>query len=203
MVKFLEISKSRLRNKILLHFFTNPDNEMYLREIASVLGEDPGNLSKELSKLEKEGVFSSTTRGRQKYFLINKSYPLFNELKSIIFKTIGIQGSLYNIVNEVDGIIFAFIYGSFAKSEESILSDIDLCLIVNIGNFNESIFIEKTSDLERKVTREINYIHYSEEEFYKREREKDSFILSILDDQKIMLKGEESELQRFTSRRKT
>lgn len=203
MVKFLEISKSRLRNKILLHFFTNPDTEMYLREIASVLGEDPGNLSKELSKLEKEGVFLSTTRGRQKYFLINKNYPLYNELKSIIFKTIGIQGSLYNIVDKDDSIIFAFIYGSFTKSEESALSDIDVCLIVDAGHFNENIFIEKINDLEHKISREINYIYYSEEEFYRKVREKDSFILSILNDKKIMLRGEESGLQRFTGRRKT
>ena len=108
MINFLEISKSRLRNKILLHFFTNPDDEKYLREIAIILGEDPGNLSKEMSKLEKEGIFLSADRGKQKYFSLNKKYPLFEELKSIIFKTIGIQGSLYKIVNEVVGIIFAF-----------------------------------------------------------------------------------------------
>jgi predicted nucleotidyltransferase len=194
MINFLEISKSRLRNKILLHFFTNPDDEKYLREIAIILGEDPGNLSKEMSKLEKEGIFLSADRGKQKYFSLNKKYPLFEELKSIIFKTIGIQGSLYKIVNEVVGIIFAFIYGSFAKSEESALSDIDLCLIIDIGYFNENIFLEKINDLENRISREISYIYYSEKEWYRMVKEKDSFILSILDNQKIMLKGEESEL---------
>jgi predicted nucleotidyltransferase/predicted transcriptional regulator with HTH domain len=194
MINFLEISKSRLRNKILLHFFTNPDDEKYLREIAIILGEDPGNLSKEMSKLEKEGIFLSADRGKQKYFSLNKKYPLFEELKSIIFKTIGIQGSLYKIVNEVVGIIFAFIYGSFAKNEESALSDIDLCLIIDIGYFNENIFIEKINDLENRISREINYIYYSEKEWYRMVKEKDSFILRILDNQKIMLKGEESEL---------
>lgn len=194
MINFLEISKSRLRNKILLHFFTNPDDEKYLREIAIILGEDPGNLSKEMSKLKKEGIFLSADRGKQKYFSLNKKYPLFEELKSIIFKTIGIQGSLYKIVNEVVGIIFAFIYGSFAKSEESALSDIDLCLIIDIGYFNENIFLEKINDLENRISREINYIYYSEKEWYRMVKEKDSFILSILDNQKIMLKGEESEL---------
>ncbi|MFZ3085695.1 MAG: nucleotidyltransferase domain-containing protein [Candidatus Hydromicrobium sp.] len=194
MINFLEISKSRLRNKILLHFFTNPDDEKYLREIAIILGEDPGNLSKEMSKLGKEGIFLSADRGKQKYFSLNKKYPLFEELKSIIFKTIGIQGSLYKIVNEVVGIIFAFVYGSFAKSEESALSDIDLCLIIDIGYFNENIFLEKINDLENRISREINYIYYSEKEWYRMVKEKDSFILSILDNQKIMLKGEESEL---------
>ncbi len=201
MIKFLEISKSRLRNKILLHFFTNPDDEKYLREIAVILVEDPGNLSKELSKLEKEGIFLSINRGKQKYFSINKKYPLFNELKSIIFKTIGIYGSLQKITSEVGGIVLAFIYGSFAKSEEGAFSDIDLCLIINIEHFNENIFLEKINNLEHRISREINYTYYSGEEWYKRVKEKDSFILSILDDKKIMLKGEESGLRRLNSRR--
>ena len=90
MVNFLEMTRSRLRQKLLSYFFTNPNANLYLREIASVLKEDPGNLSKEFAKLEKEGIFISTLRGNQKYFSLNKKYPLYKELKSIIFKTIGI-----------------------------------------------------------------------------------------------------------------
>src|SRR3990172_352095 len=102
MVNFLEMTRSRLRRKVLSCFFTNPDSNLYLREIASVLKEDPGNLSKEFAKLEKEGIFSSITRGNQKYFLLNRKYPLYKELKSIVFKTIGIEGRLKEIVNGVD-----------------------------------------------------------------------------------------------------
>ena len=55
MVNFLEMTKSRLRRKLLSFFFTNPDTNLYLREISAILKEDPGNLSKEFNKLEKEG----------------------------------------------------------------------------------------------------------------------------------------------------
>ena len=160
MINFLEITKSRLRNKILLHFFTNTDDEMYLREMALRLKEDPGNLSKELSRLEKEGIFISQFRGKQKYFFLNKTYPLFNELKSIIFKTIGIQGSLQNIINKTSGIVTALIYGSFATGKENASSDIDLCLIVKDSVFNENNFISKIDGLEKTISREINYIYY-------------------------------------------
>ena len=159
MVNFLEITRSRLRNKILLHFFTNPSDELYLREISVRLSEDPGNLSKEMSKLKKEGIFLSQLRGNQKYFFLNKDYPLYDELKSIIFKTIGIQGSIQKIINETEGIITVFIYGSFATAEETSASDIDLCLIVNNGVFNENGFISKINDLEKNISREINYIY--------------------------------------------
>lgn len=191
MINFLEITKSRLRNKILLHFFTNVDDEMYLREMALRLKEDPGNLSKELSKLEQEGIFISQFRGKQKYFFLNKSYPLFNELKSIIFKTIGIQGSLQNIINEISGIVSAFIYGSFTTGKENASSDIDLCLIVKDSVFNEHNFISKINVLGKTISREINYIYYSEEEWKKQINENDSFIINIKMGPKIILKGDE------------
>ncbi|MBE3092974.1 MAG: nucleotidyltransferase domain-containing protein [Chloroflexi bacterium] len=191
MINFLEITKSRLRNKLLLHFFTNTDDEMYLREMALALREDPGNLSKELSKLEKEGVFISQFRGKQKYFFLNKAYLLFNELKSIIFKTIGIQGSLQEIINETSGIVSAFIYGSFATRKENASSDIDLCLIVKDSVFNENNFISKINKLEKTVSREINYIYYSDDEWKKQVSENDSFIINIKMGPKIVLKGDE------------
>jgi len=190
MINFLEITKSRLRNKILLHFFTNTDDEMYLREMALILKEDPGNLSKELSKLEKEGIFKSQFRGKQKYFFLNKTYPLFNELKSIIFKTIGIKGGLEKIINETSGVISAFIYGSFATGEENASSDIDLCLIVKDSVFNENNFISKINDFEKTISREINYIYYSEDEWEKQVNENDSFIINIKMGPKIVLKGD-------------
>ena len=190
MINFLEITKSRLRNKILLHFFTNIDSEMYLREMALRLEEDPGNLSKELSKLEKEGIFISQFRGKQKYFFLNKTYPLFNELKSIIFKTIGIKGSLQNIINETSGIVSAFIYGSFANGKENASSDIDLCLIVKDSVFNENNFISKINDFAKNISREINYIYYSEDEWEKQVNGNDSFIINIKMSPKVVLKGD-------------
>jgi len=61
-------TKSRLRNKILLHFFTNTDDEMYLREIVLILKKDPGNLSKALSKLEKESIFYNNSGASRNIF---------------------------------------------------------------------------------------------------------------------------------------
>jgi predicted nucleotidyltransferase len=191
MANFLEITRSRLRNKILLHFYTNPNYELYLREMAVVLDEDPGNLSKEMSKLEKEGIFLSRSRGKQKYFSLNKDYPLYDELKSIIFKTIGIKGSIQKITDEADGIVTAFIYGSYASGEETSASDIDLCLIIDDNIFDEDIFISRINDLEKSTSREVNYIYYSKDEWIDKINQKDSFIDSIKKGQKIILKGDE------------
>jgi len=186
MVNFLEITKSRLRRKLLAYFFTNPDSSLYLRETASILKEDAGNLSKEFVKLEKSGIFVSSIRGNQKYFSLNIKHPLYKDLKSIIFKTVGIEGSLREAVNDVEGVDAAFIYGSFAAKKEHSASDIDILII---GSPDENKLMKKIEVLEKTLQREINYNVYPKKEFKRRLEKKDSFAVNIIKRPKITLKG--------------
>lgn len=79
---------TRLRRKLLVYSFTHLDDARYVRELAVLIKEDAGNLSRELRKLEREGLYKSVTRGNLKLYSLNKSYSLFGELKSIILKTV-------------------------------------------------------------------------------------------------------------------
>jgi predicted nucleotidyltransferase len=195
MFKLLDLTKSKLRLKLLAYFFTNQEAKLYLREIAGLLGEDPGNLSKELSLLTKEGIFVFQKSGQQKYFYLNKKYPLYQELKSIISKTIGVEGSLKEILRGDKSIKFAFIYGSFASGQERNFSDIDLFIIGEPAIKNLSVNI---LELENKLKREINYTFYPIDELKSKLQEKDSFLINIFNKQdKIMLVGEEDELRRL------
>lgn len=196
MVSFIELTKSNLRKKILSFAFTNPDVNLYLREFARRIEADPGNLSKELAKLEKEGVFLSQKRGKEKYYCLNKKYPLYKELQSIVFKTTGIKGSLKKLLREIPGIKFAYIYGSYAKNEENLDSDIDMGLLVNIDDFSEEILMEKIKDLEKRLSREVNYMYHTLREWNNKIASKDSFVINILKEPKIMLIGKEDELRR-------
>src|ERR1700691_3413398 len=40
-------------------------------------------------RLERNGLFRSEVIGRQKYFQLNREYPLFDEVRKIVAKTIG------------------------------------------------------------------------------------------------------------------
>ena len=190
MINLLDLTKSKLRRKILQYFFTNPEQESYLREIARKFQEDPSNLSKEMIRLEKENIFASNYKGKQKYYKLNKSHPLFNEFKSIVFKTIGVKGRLENIANEVKGIISAFIYGSYAKNTENSASDIDLFMIINKKKFRENEFLPYIHQLESQLSREINYTYYSLEEWREKVANNESFIINMIKEPKIILKGQ-------------
>lgn len=186
MVKFLQLTKSRLRQKILSYYFTNPAECLYLRQLASILKEDAGNLSKELSRLEREGVFTAQKKGNQKYFSLNQSYALFKELKSIVFKTVGIEGQLKRIIQDTKGIQLSLIYGSYAAGKEHAISDIDLLIV---GNPDEDKLIKEIESTEKLLGREINYNIYPVQEFKEKIKRRDSFIMNILKRPKIILKG--------------
>lgn len=186
MTVFPEIGKSRLRRALLGYFCANSDARLYLRQAAAILGEDPGNLSKELAHLENIGIFTSAMSGKQRYYSLNKQYPLFNELKAVIFKTIGVEGALKKMVASLTGVKKAFIYGSFAREEEKAKSDIDVLLV---GNFSEDELIKKLFPLEDKLQREVNYTIYSPQEFARKRKQAGSFLNEVLKTKLICLKG--------------
>jgi predicted nucleotidyltransferase len=185
---------TKLRQKVLGYFFTHPEQRFYVRELARLINEDPTNLGRELSKLEKEGILKFEEKGKEKYYSVNKDYPLYSDMKKMIVKTVGIEGSLKEILLKIGGIKYAFIFGSFAKKRESAASDVDLFLI---GKFNEDKLIEKIDNFEKKFSRVINYHIYLEKDLQKKLKEKDSFLKNIFDGPKIMLIGTEDDLQRL------
>ena len=183
----LQQAKSPLRKTLLSYFFTNPQAKLYLRDIAAKLNLDPANLSRELARLVSDGVFISQKQGNLKYFSLNPQYLLYQEFKSVIFKTIGVQGAIENLLNQIPGIKRAFIYGSFAKNTERAGSDIDLCLIIHKKDFKENPLLEGLHKLERGLGREINYTFFTEEEWKSKQRLKDSFVLTVLKGKRIEL----------------
>jgi hypothetical protein len=106
--------RSKARQRLLAYYFTNPMARLHLRDLAERLSIDPSNLSKELGRLEREGLFRSEVSGRQKYFQLNREYPLFEEVSGIVAKTIGAIPLVAQAFRKIEGVEEAFLYGSFA-----------------------------------------------------------------------------------------
>lgn len=184
--------KSKVRKEIFRIYFTNPDKEYYLRELERTLGIPVSMIRRELQNLEKAGVFVHRKQGNLIYYYLNKKYPLFDEYKSIISKTIGAQGLIKDVLNKLDGVKVAFLYGSFAKNEEKADSDIDLFLI---GSIDERRLVTGINHLEKILKREINYTIYSPAEFRKKLQRREGFVVDVVDNPKIFLIGDENELR--------
>lgn len=187
----IKIFKSKTRKALFRLYFTNPEKSYYLRALEREMDIPVSMLRKELISLEKEGLFASSREGNLLYYQLNKKYPLYNELKNITFKTIGAQGALSKKLSSIKGINAAFIYGSYARNQENILSDIDLFIV---GKIDENVLIEKVNKIEKELQREINYTLYSKKNFLKK-TENDPFIKDVLKNKKIFLIGSDNDLR--------
>ena len=78
---------SRVRRKILVVYAKYPDFKTHVRGLAKLIKEDPGNIQRELRKLEKIGFLHSERKGNTKVYFTNKSFIIFKELQSIVLKT--------------------------------------------------------------------------------------------------------------------
>lgn len=188
---FTNIFKSKVRKELFLLYFSDTDKKYYLRQLERILNIPVSIIRKELMKLDKSGMFISEKVGNLVYYCLNKSYPLFAELKSIVFKTIGIKGSIQAVLSKIDGIQAAFIYGSFANESERSHSDIDLFII---GKIEEDKLLQEITGLEKKINREINYSLYSESDWRKKKKEKNSFVIDVIENSKIFLIGGKDDL---------
>ncbi len=188
--------RSKARQRLLAYYFTNPTARHHLRDLAEQLSIDPSNLSKELGRLEREGLFRSDVSGRQKYFQLNREYPLFDEVRNIVAKTIGAVPLIAQSFKKVQGIDEAYLYGSFARSQQDAASDIDVLVI---GAPREEVLAETVRKLERQLRREVNYTVLSPKEFKSRRVRKDAFLENVWHNKRVSLIGSLEKTQ--TSRR--
>ncbi len=187
-----KIFGSRIRGKILAWLFTHPDKSFFVRQIALILKEDPTNVSREMAKLEELGILKSKRNGNLKHFQANQDLPFFKELKGLVLKTTGVAGQIRASMGKITGIEYAFIFGSYAKGEEKADSDVDLLII---GDVDMDRLDSNLGKLEKILGREINSVLYNMKEFKSKRKDKDGFLMDVLDDDKIMLIGTENGLE--------
>jgi len=176
--------RSKARRQLLAYYFTNPTARHHLRDLAARLSIDPSNLSKELGRLESEGLFRSEVNGRQKYFQLNRQYPLFHELRKIVAKTIGAAPLIAQSLKKIEGIDEAYLYGSFASNQQDAASDIDVLII---GAPREEALAQVMRRLERQLGRELNYTVLTKKEFQSRRARKDAFLENVWHNKRVSL----------------
>lgn len=191
MLSTLITSKARLA--LVMLFVTHPDERFYQKQLIRDLGLSSSLVQLELRKLEGIGLLASSRESNTRYFQVNRDFPIYPELKSIIFKTVGLADFLRESLDEIGEIEVALIYGSVAKNVEDMRSDVDLLVIgdVDLDALNESV-----DAAERAIGREINPTAYSREEWADRVRIGQAFATDILAGPRILLIGDEDELRR-------
>ena len=168
--------RSKVTIKILDYYFLNPDASVYINELARILELDPKNTESKLKEFEREGLFKSEFRGKERYFFLAKDNPVLEHYRQIFLKTYGIEKSLRDIMGNIKGLKEAYIYGSYATNKMDSSSDID---ILAIGSHSVLELQKSIVKLQKDTGREFNVTNLSQKEFTSRKRDKNHFIHNI------------------------
>ena len=189
-----KLFSSRTRVEILKLFLFNPENSFYQRQISELSHQPIRAVQREVEKLQALGLIRKSVQGNRIYYQVNKDCPIFEELKIIFLKSVGIAEALKEDLIDIEDIRVAFIYGSYARGDESLSSDIDVLVI---GNITAREISSSLSKPKRDLGRVINYGVFTSQEFKERINHKDHFLNSVVRDKKIFIIGNENELKKI------
>ena len=158
MLESLITNKTRL--KLLLKFFLNSKTKSYLRNLENEFGESTNAIRVELNRMEDAGLLKAEFSGNKKFFQANQGHPLFNEINSILRKTVGIDKIIEKVANNIGDLKEAYLLGDLAKGKDC--SIIDLLLI---GETIDKAYVSQlTEKAEKLIKRKIRYLVLKEEE---------------------------------------
>jgi predicted nucleotidyltransferase len=189
------------RAAILATLLLRPERELHARELARVTGVSIGTLLRELRTLHALGLVKRREVGRQVFFSADPVSPVFNELASLLRKTVGLGDRLREaLLPLADRVRIAFVYGSMAAGTAAPHSDIDIMVIGDVS-FSDVTRVLHPEQL--ALGREINPTVMSAGEFNSRRRARDGFVRSVISGPKIWLVGGEDEFAELGKDRPT
>lgn len=184
---------AKVQQRVLGVLFGNPRRSFYANEIIALARSGTGAVQRELRRLEAARLVTVTRVGNQKHYQANAGSPVFEELRALVLKTVGLADVLRAALAPMSrDIRAAFVYGSVAKGQDTATSDIDL-MVVSDRVTHADLFAaleQATAQLGRKIAPTI----YSSRELAKRVKQEHAFVTRVLAQPKLWLIGDERAL---------
>lgn len=171
MLKRLFTSNTRI--KLLTLFLLNPDSEYFIRELTRKLEEQINSIRRELDNLKRMGLLKTKSKNRKKYYVANKDFIIFHELRNIILKAQSDQSNIAKKIMEFGDIDVMVLTGIFVDKE----APIDLLLVGNIDRQK----LEHYFATELETNRPVKFSIMDKQEFLYRQKCKDKFLHDILE----------------------
>ena len=112
-----QIFSSVARTKILKFFCVNYQEKIFIRELARRLNIQLNSIRRELSNLEDFGFLLSEEEHGKKYYYANLNFPLFNEIKNLVFKSLALEEMhIANKMSKIPGLKILLFTGVLTES---------------------------------------------------------------------------------------
>lgn len=183
---------SKTRLKLLKHFFRNPEQTFYVRELSRLITTQLHAVRREVANLQKIGVIHSVAAGkgpkevgteRSKFFQLNASSTLYPELKALLMKAEMLEEQrLFSEIKEKGGVLQLFlITGQFVHE-----TDVETDMLL-VGAIKPVYLAKRIKQYEDELQKTVRYTVMDEEEFHDRRQIGDRFLYSIFEAKHIMM----------------
>jgi hypothetical protein len=150
MIETLISSKTRI--KLLMKFFLNSSNSAYLRGLEDEFQESTNSIRIELNRLEHAKMLISSSLGNKKLYRANVNHPLFQDVKNLVLKHLGIDSVIENVIQNLGNVQSAYLTGQLARGLDS-----DTINLIIIGDVNEEYLRVIVAKGELLIHRKIQY----------------------------------------------
>src|SRR5436309_1348559 len=169
---------SKVQQRVLALIFGHPERSFYTSEIVRRIRSGTGAVERELSRLRRSGLVSVERIGNQKHYRANHESPIFEELQSLVLKTVALTEPLRKSLEPYsDKFKAAFVYGSVAKGTDTAHSDIDLMVIGDELGYSE--LYSALQNVENALGRKVSPKFLSPKDWRRKASQKGSFINKI------------------------
>ncbi len=167
----------RTRLAVLRELVREGERGLHLRELERRTGLNSRGILRELRALRDAGILLSRKTGNQISYRLNPDCPIYQELRMLILKTVGIADVLRDcLAPYAEHIRSAYVYGSLASGEAGWDSDVDLMIVGEVDLAGISTALRKAA---RTLGREVNPTLYRPEEYEAQLKDPHSFVSQV------------------------
>jgi predicted nucleotidyltransferase/antitoxin (DNA-binding transcriptional repressor) of toxin-antitoxin stability system len=168
---------TRSTRDVLAVFMLDPATRVHQREIARRAGVGLRSAQIALERLEGLGLVSSCRDGNRRYYQAERT-TRFEDLRAILSSEFGLSRILRTALEPfADRIQRAFIFGSTARGEDRIDSDVDLLVV---GEVRGDELAPRLASVEREIGREVDLLLYRAAQFDEKRAHDSHFVTSVL-----------------------
>ncbi len=173
---------SRSRAKVLRLLLTNPEKTYFVREIGRKVGEHLNSVRRELHLLAETDIVLASGEGQKRFYRANIEYPLFQELKALVFKAQVMEEKELLSAVQKSGRIYLLILTGYFVGQEPSLTD-----VLVVGSVNRPKLKRLMHTFQEHFDRELQYTIMTKAEFEYRHSLTDRFLYQILSEPMIVV----------------
>jgi predicted nucleotidyltransferase len=184
---------TQVQQRVLGILFGQPERSFLSKEVIRLANSGTGAVHRELRRLAGSGLVTVRTEGWEKHYQANRQSPVFEELHSLVVKTVGLIDPIRAaLLPLADRVRVAFVFGSQARRSGTATSDVDLMIVSEDLAYSEAY--EALAAAEATLARTINPTILSVDEWQERLEKDNHFIQTVSKQPKLLVLGSEDDI---------